>query len=212
VPTVFDRSSSTAAASCGLAAAAWAFLVPVIAAQAGSPYSHIAQYISELGASGAANACWVAAAGFAPTGAFVLAFLVFASGVFPVSRGKTAGVLCLGAVGLAYLAAALFPCDPGCPSSGSRAQSLHNFFGLLEYLGAFAGLLLLGAAFRKSALWRALSSACFVSAISVALGLGAMLVPGLEALRGISQRVAEAAIFVWVGYASVFLLRLRQPA
>ena len=161
-----DRKRLAAAACCGLGAAVLAFAVPVAGACADPGYSHASQFISELGARGAPNATLVAAAGFAPIGALVFAFLWLASGAFPPSLRRTAGVLCLAAVGAAYLAAAVFPCDPGCPASGSFSQSVHNAFGLLEYLGAVGGLLLLGAELRGSAAGRVLAATGAVCASS----------------------------------------------
>jgi Protein of unknown function (DUF998) len=184
---------------CGLAAAAWAIATPALAACASGPYSHVAQFISELGATGAAHGRLVSAAGFAPIGVLVLAFLALAAGALPRSRGATAGFACLGAVGVAYLVSAVFPCDPGCPSAGSLSQSVHNLFGGLEYAGATAGLLLLAAAFRS---W-----ACALAALGVALGFAGMLTPALEPIRGASQRLAEGAIFLWMTSTSAFLLR-----
>lgn len=202
-----SRIRCRAAASSGLAAAVLALLVPVVGAGGEPGYSHVEQYISELGAVGAANATWVSAAGFAPIGGLVLAFLVFASGAFPRSRRTTAGVFCLGAVGGGYLVSAVFPCDAGCPSSGSFSQSIHNVFGLLEYAGALAGLLLLAAAFRRSPAWRRLATPSVLAAGFVAVGFFAMLVPEFESFRGLSQRIAEGAIFSWIAGTSVFLLR-----
>jgi len=201
-----------AAAVCGFAAAALALLVPVVGARGEPTYSHVAQFISELGAVGAVHASVVAVAGFAPIGALVLAFLAFASGVLPRSRRRTAGVICLGAVGASYLASAVFPCDAGCPSSGSFSQSVHNLFGLLEYAGALAGLLLLGAALRGWPAWRNLALACVGSAALVGVGFVAMLVPELGSFRGLSQRISEVAIFSWLAYASFFLLRVGREA
>ena len=40
----------------------------------------------------------------------------------------------------------------------------------------------------------------------------ALLVPEFGSVRGLSQRVAEAAIFSWLAYASVFLLRHGRDA
>ncbi len=193
-------SRRRAAAACGLAAAAWAFAVPGVAACASAPYSHASQFISELGAHGAVHGALVSLAGFAPTGVLVLAFLALADGLLPGARRVRAGLACLGAVGLAYLVSAVFRCDPGCPSAGSLAQSIHNAFGLLEYVGASAGLLLLAPALG--------SRACAAAALGVALGLAAMLTPSLEPLRGISQRVAEASIFGWIAITSVHWLQL----
>jgi Protein of unknown function (DUF998) len=193
-----------AAAACGLAAAGWAVAVPGVAACASAPYSHASQFISELGAHGAAHGGLVSLAGFAPTGVLVLAFLALADGLLPSARCVRAGLVCLGAVGLAYLVSAAFRCDPGCPGAGSLAQSSHNAFGLLEYVGASAGLLLLATALR--------SRACVAAALGVAVGLAAMLTPSLEPLRGVSQRVAEASIFGWIAATSMRLLRLEAGA
>lgn len=202
------RTRTRAAATFGLGAAVWALLVPSIAAWSDPSYSHVSQYISELGASGAACGVLVSVAGFAPIGVLVLGFLWLASGIIPRSPLRTAGVACLGAVGVAYLVSAVFPCDPGCPNAGSTSQSIHNLFGGLEYLGATSGLLLLAVALRREPRWRRLAAASAICAGPVAVGFAGMLAPTLEPVRGVSQRVAEVAIFGWVAYASVLMLRL----
>jgi hypothetical protein len=199
-----------AAAACGLLAVLLAVVVPIAAGRLEPGYSHRSQFISELGAQGAANAAAVSLAGFAPIGALVLAFLAFAHGTFPGTQIKTAGTLCLGMVGIAYLIAALFPCDAGCPGSGSLSQSVHNTFGFFEYIGAVVGLILLGSAFRESIHWRPLVAACLALVPVVAAALAAMLTPQLAPVRGLSQRLAEAAIFGWIAIVSVFLLRSRS--
>jgi hypothetical protein len=173
--------------------------VPLVAACRSDGYSHVSQYISELGASGAADGTLVSAAGFAPAGGLVLAFLALTAGSLPRTRGVRAGLVCLGAVGAGYLVSAVFPCDPGCPSTGSLAQSIHNAFGLIEYAGAVAGFGLLARGLR--------SPACALAALLVAAGWAGMLVPSLAPFRGASQRVAEAAIFLWIAHASVRLVR-----
>jgi hypothetical protein len=184
-----------------------ALAVPLFAAHASGAYSHVAQYISELGARGAAHGALVSFAGFAATGACVLAFLLLSLGVFPRSRLSRAGIACLSAVGVAYLVSAVFRCDPGCPNTGSLAQSIHNVFGLLEYLGAVSGLLLMAAALREDAEWESLSGVSVAFAALVALGLAGMLAPPLEAMRGVSQRIAESGIFGWIACASLRMLR-----
>ena len=199
---------STAAGLCGFAAAAFALGVPLLGAAADPSYSHVSQFISELGASGAPHAQLVAAAGFAPIGALFLAFLVLASGLFPPSREKTLGAFAVASVGVAYLVSAVFPCDPGCPSTGSPFQMVHNAFGLLEYVGAAAGFALLGAALQRSS--RAAFWVCAICAALVAVGFLAMLIPALGHVRGLSQRIAEVGIFSWLVAASWFEIR-QQP-
>jgi hypothetical protein len=198
-----------AAAFAGLGAAALAAAVPWLAGRARPGYSHLSQFISELGESGAPHAAWVSNAGFAPIGVLVLLFAALAARVLPASRWKLPGLGWLGTVGAAYLAAGLAPCDPGCPASGSLSQAVHNAFGLLEYAGASAGLLLLGESFRGAPGWAALAPVCAGAAVVVALGFAAMLTPSLESIRGLSQRLAEAGLFVGISGVSLFLLRER---
>ena len=120
-------------------------------------------------------------------------------------------------IGLACLAtslpsAASISSPAGCPSSGaiSTRQAIHNAFGVYEYLGAFVGLLLLGAAFRRSKRWQKSARACFFCAGLVGAGFAAMLMPSLAPVRGAAQRVAELGVFLWIGIVGVALLR--RPA
>jgi hypothetical protein len=192
---------------CGFIAAALALIVPVAAGHVEPGYSHRAQFISELGAQGAANGALVSLAGFGSIGALVLAFLALAYRSFPAGRRTAAATLGVAMVSVGYLISAVFRCDAGCPSTGSVSQVLHNAFGLLEYVGAIAGFALLGASFRESTEWRALAPVCTVAAVVVGVAFVALLTPALTPVRGVSQRVAETAIFGWIAIVSASLWR-----
>lgn len=202
------------AAACGFGAIAAAIATPLLGAAARPGYSHVTQYISELGELGAPHGGAVSLLGFAPIGVAVLAFLVFAAPLLPRTRSLAIGLVCFAGVGLAYLVAAVARCDTGCPASGttSTRQAIHNAFGGLEYAGAFAGLLLIGAGFRRSVRWQAVAPACFLCAGLVAAGFGGMLLPSFTPARGVAQRVAELGIFGWIGITSLALLRVPAPA
>jgi hypothetical protein len=205
--TAASYGRERAAAACGLAAAALALLVPLLGGLADPAYSQVSQFISELGAAGAADASLVGAAGFAPIGVMVLAFLALARPALPRTRQVTIALSGLAAVGVAYLIAALFPCDAGCPGEGSTSQGVHNLFGVFEYTGASAGLVLLAAALRRAPRWRDLSPVSGLAAACVLIGFLAMLMPALAPLRGLAQRLAEGAIFGWIAAVSLTLLR-----
>jgi len=203
------------AALCGLAAVAIAVATPLLGGAARPGYAHTSQFISELGERGAEYGGLVSALGFAPTGLLVLLFLAFAAPAFPRSWRTAIGLLGFAAVGVAYLVASIARCDAGCPSKGSTAQTVHNLFGALEYIGAFAGLLLLASAFATAPAWRSLAAATRVCAIAVGAGFALAVVPSLAPLRGISQRLAEAGIFLWIALVATALLRTqdgRQPS
>jgi hypothetical protein len=116
---------------------------------------------------------------------------------------SAAGFAPVGVLGLAFLGLA----RPFLPPSRWTTPGLHNLFGLLAYAGAVAGLLVLGASFRACPRWRGAAPACSAAAGFVAMGLLAMLVPELASLRGLAQRIAEAAIFLWIAAAAVRLRR-----
>jgi len=192
-------TSAKLAAACGTSAAALALAVPVVASAARPGYDHCRQFISELGESGAPHAALVSYAGFLPIGVLTILFAVFAGRSLAPRLRARLGLALFSGVGWAYVVAAFFPCDPGCPTSGSATQSVHSASGLVEYLGGGLGLLLLATSFG-----RARSRASFPSRLSLvcaAIVLGAfvaMLLPPLEGARGLVQRAAETALFVWM--------------
>lgn len=200
---------SRIAALCGLAAIVFALVTPLVGGAVRPGYSHVAQYISELGEMGAVDGAAISALGFAPTGIAVLLFLALAAPSLPRVRGTALGLACFAGVGVAYVVAAFAPCDAGCPAAGaiSTRQALHNAFGAFEYAGAFAGLLLLGGAFRRSKTWRGSARISFFCAGLVGAGFAAMLMPTLAPVRGVAQRVAELGVFLWIGIVSLDLLR-----
>jgi hypothetical protein len=198
-----------AAAVCGLAAAVAAYMIPVVGSVViDEEYSQLSQYISELGAREAPYGEQVSLLGFLPIGILVLIFLVCARPSLPPGWTTNLGLLALSAIGAAYLVAAFFRCDPGCPSQGSTSQSVHNLFGLLEYGGALSGLLLLASAFHGSTSWRSATTPTIIAAALVGVGLLGLLTPALVLLRGLFQRIAEASIFLWIARTSGALYRL----
>lgn len=190
----------------GLAAAGWTLGVTLLGGALRPGYSHLSQYISELGESGAANGGWVSLVGFAPIGVFVLGFLALAAPQLPASRWRNPAVVCLAFVGVAYLVAAVARCEPGC-SGRSTAQLVHDSAGALEYLGAWLGLRLLYYVFRGSERWRPFALPCLYAGWLVIGGFLLMLSPGLESVRGLGQRIAELGIFGWIAWLSLELPR-----
>jgi hypothetical protein len=143
-------------------------------------YRHRRDTISELGETGARDQRLVAFALFLPVG---LVLLLVAVLLRPVS--DAASMLAL-AIAIGYVGAALFPCDPGSPLSGSTRQSLHNLAGGVEYIGGGFALLTLARDLGPS----------FQAAGFVVLGVAIALtvLPSLR-VRGAIQRVAELCLF-----------------
>jgi hypothetical protein len=148
-------------------------------------YSQARHTISELGEYGSPDQQMVAFGVFLPIG---LALLLAAFVLQPRSAPSAGLALC---IGIGYIVAAAFPCDPGSPSSGSTRQALHNIGGGIEYFGGAYALLRLSESF--GAPFRA--AGFFVAAAAIIIS-----VPAVGRIRGIVQRFAEACLFaalVW---------------
>lgn len=193
---------------CGVLGALW-LLAMVIAGGATFPgYSHVSQFISELGANGAPHGWLVSYAGFLPVGVLICSFGLFAWIATPRTVLSTLGFLGVELFSVGYIAATFFRCDFGCrPEEPSASQLMHNAFGLVGYLFAPLSLLLLGLAARKWAGAGLVSVWAFGSAL---LALAGMLTIAPDSpFAGLSQRAVEAAMLSWVVVCALYLGR--QP-
>lgn len=154
-------------------------------------YSHLGQYISELGAKGTVTGPAVTWAGFFIPGVLMLAFVgVMAfSARLTVLRGL--GLLLIAAYAWGMVNAVIYRCDLGCPVvTDSLDQMMHNMVGALSYLLGVLGLFVLAIEARSRAAW--------VFGLGLACGAVAacsfwLLTPDV-AFKGLAQRVLEAAM------------------
>ncbi|NNL51191.1 MAG: DUF998 domain-containing protein [Woeseiaceae bacterium] len=180
---------------------------PVIVAAALTPdYSHVSQFISELGATGAPYEWWVRLAGFLPAGLLMLAFSCIAYIALPRSRQVTLSLAGLALYAMGYLVASVFPCDLGCrPLEPSTSQLIHNTFGMAGYLVAPAFLFTLA---RKARGWPGAGRLVVAGYIASAVALAGVLTlsPSSDVV-GLSQRALEAAVLLWVAMLGVYVAR-----
>ncbi|MCB1583982.1 MAG: DUF998 domain-containing protein [Marinicella sp.] len=143
-------------------------------------YSHYFHTISELGEVGAPHQYRVAWFVFMPVGLLLLPVAYLYQESFPALASLAACV----AVG--YMVAALFPCDPGSPTSGSLRQSIHNLGGAVEYIGGGISLM-----------WIAESAGIGFKVLgSITLGIAfALTFMSSKSARGLVQRIGEAVLF-----------------
>jgi hypothetical protein len=169
-------------------------------------YNHATQFISELGAFGAPNAGMINLAGFLPAGLLIIIFTFFAWRSLPYSQGTTLGMFGLALFALGYIAAAFFPCEPGCrPSEPSLSQALHNLLGLAGYFTAPISLFFLGSAAHKWPNGTSLSTIGFIGSGLSLLGLLGML--SEFNYVGLAQRILEASVLVWIVACALYINR-----
>jgi hypothetical membrane protein len=157
-------------------------------------YSHLLHTISELGEIGTPDQRLIAWGVFLPVGlAFLPGALLFRN------SAPSIAALCL-CVAVGYIVAAVFPCDPGSPVSGSARQAVHNLGGAIEYIGG--GFSLFAAA-------ESFGAPCRIASFVVLAVAAALTLLPAGAPRGLVQRIGETALFgfatwlMWLSASSV---------
>ncbi|MGH7589288.1 MAG: DUF998 domain-containing protein [Gemmatimonadota bacterium] len=181
-------------------------LTTIIGGFAFPDYSHASQFISELGARGAPNASLINLAGFLPAGLLLCAFAFFAGRALPRSKSIALGLFGIALFGVGYLAAAFFPCEPGCrPTEPSLSQAMHNLLGLAGYLAAPPALLALGWQARRwpDATW--LSNLGYLTGALTFMAL--FFMSPTFGYAGVAQRVLEGSVLAWVVACGLYLNR-----
>ena len=193
----------------GMAGALAVVLLTVVGGANFPNYSHVSQFISELGADGAPNARLINLGGFLPAGIFLSAFAVFAWRSLPRSGTTTFGMLGLALFALGYLVAAFFPCENDCrPAEPTVSQAIHNLFGLAGYLAAPASLFALGWQARR---WSEATHLAVLGLIGSAVALlGLLFLSPDFRYVGLAQRVLEGSVLIWIMGCSLYLARPRE--
>lgn len=204
----FHTAVAMGASLTGIAGSLGALALPIIGDVATPNYDPLRQFISELGAAGAANAQWINLFGFLPAGLLLTAFSILAWMTVPRRTSTTIGLVGIALYAIGYIAAAFFPCVAGCAvDSGDLKQMLHNMLGIAGYLTAPGALICLaiGTRFWPGAIvLRSLGWLCACIAVSGLMGLIADL-----PYRGLWQRILEASVLIWILVAAAYLARQR---
>ena len=169
-------------------------ILPEILGAARSDYSSIANYLSELGASGTSTQSLTNSLAFPFVGLSCCAILIALWHRLPKNGGIRAGLIFL-LIGIpaGYFGAVLFPCDYGCPIDGSAKQTAHNLLGLVQYPLGVIGFVLLSVNLSGKTIWRA---ACAFAAAAMAIGFMMMIQPSQFTFRGGWQRLGDYTAFL----------------
>jgi len=169
-------------------------------------YDHLRQYISELGATGAATGPEISAA-FIASGTLLAIFWLTCIPLFPRGRLAAIGFGLSALNGLGLMFGGVFPCDFRCSlADPSQAALLHEVLGGLGYLCGLAGLALVGMAAKS---WPGGRNLFHLAIVCGAPAAGAiwLINPAFE-FYGAAQRVLEIALAVWTTGVA---LAVRQP-
>lgn len=167
-------------------------------------YSHSTHKISELGGEGARYAL-LQNTNFIALGLLIIGFSWALARV--VGR-PLVGPIAVAIFGLSSaIANRLLPCDAGCQGNTTVGQ-LHNMTGLLGFIAAIVGMLVLARRWRDDPTWEAHVRLTRTAALVAIAGLVAFVAAegsGASAVSGIYQRVFVGALLIWVAVTAIRL-------
>ena len=169
-------------------------ILPEILGTTRSDYSSLANYLSELGASGTSTQSLTNTMAFPLVGVSCISLMIALWHRLPALKPIQIGLICL-VLGfpLGYFGAVLFPCDYGCPVQGSSKQAMHNLLGLVQYPLGMIGFWYLAANLKTRPFWRL---ACGLAAAAMAIGFVMMISPSQASFRGAWQRLGDYTAFL----------------
>jgi hypothetical membrane protein len=184
--------------------------VVVAAGVARGNYSHVSNFISELGATGTPYAGLMNYAGFLPTGLMLVAFGIGLAKVLPGRRVASLAAVLVMLFGAGVAASGIASCDPGCPQTGGSVENaVHNAIAPVAFLCLIAGAGILGVHFRSDRDWRSLSVYSLISSV-IALCFLVALAMSLDSreLTGLWQRLLLFVLFLWCAVIGLRAYRL----
>ena len=162
-------------------------------------YSHVTQFISELGATGSPHGAYVNYWGFIPTEIFILAFVVTCYVVIPKTKKNITGLSFIVVYALTLGIAALYPCDFECrPDEPSVAHNIHMLSAFPGYLCGIISIFILSSDSSFAEHFKAFKLVSFtIGGICIFAFLN--LDPN-SPIVGVYQRLLDLMIYSWFIY------------
>ncbi len=186
--------------------------VVILCAALRPEYSHVSQFMSELGETGGSHASLMNFLGFIPSGLLLAFFGASLASLRPCTALSLAAAALIIVFGLGITGAGVCSCDPGCPRQGLSTEAmLHQVVSITAFIAGVLGIALWAYRFRELPAWRSLwrySAATSATALVLLLVLNASIESRWFA--GVWQRLFLSTLFVWC--AVVGLHAFRFPA
>jgi hypothetical membrane protein len=197
-------------ALCGVVGPLLFTLVLLVLGILAAPYNHVAQYMSELGATGVPYAIVMNAAGFIMLGCcIILSALGLHQGINSSNKSKIGPTLLMFS-GIGFIMTGFLPCDPGCVTV-SIIGILHGYAALLAQMALILALLPFAFRVKNVKGWEN------YDLFSLVMFLLSLLLAGLyksflfEGTIGLLQRLSFGVPLAWLEIVMINLFRQTTP-
>ncbi|MDX1737242.1 MAG: DUF998 domain-containing protein [Alphaproteobacteria bacterium] len=190
--------------------AAWLFIGVLIIGAFVPSYSHLSDFMSVLGATGAMYASWANYLVFIPTELVLLAFLFCLYRFRQQTFLSRLAIVVVSIYAILLMAAAFLPCDMGClgdtdGQGASFSHKAHMTIATLAYpLGLVGSYMLCKAVSRRR---KAPTFISLLTGVGIGLYVAIAIFPDVQ---GLSQRLIEAVIYgqlIYSGWSSALANR-----
>lgn len=173
-------------------------LAIMVSASLRSDYSHISNFISDLGNTGSPNAALMNFAGFLPFGISIALLGLSLLVLLPKGPGFRAGSFLVLVFGVGAILAGLYSGEDSCPPDCSRESMIHDVVSLVAFFSAIIGSGILGLTFRRHPNWRPLWVYSVLTCLGAILFL-ALMINSIDAriYTGLWQRLFLLTLCIW---------------
>lgn len=192
----------------GISGAILFTIITIVCASWRSDYSHLHNFISELGASDTYHYQIMNYIGFISSGILIGCFgvsLMIVSGRHLTALfGSTLVIL----FGIGITLAGAFSCDKGCPPTGSEEAAIHDLVSAVAFFSAIIGLILSAYSFKQSPTFQQFSTYTLLSGVLAAVFLFTMIGTFESRLyTGLWQRLLLLTLFTWTSVMGIHVFK-----
>ncbi|MEE8323428.1 MAG: DUF998 domain-containing protein, partial [Candidatus Bathyarchaeia archaeon] len=191
---------------CGIIAPIIFAIIVMIAGLLRPDYSHLINFVSELGAVGAPNAI-IQRINFVLVGILIVGFTFGLHRGIGDGKGSIIGPLLFAIFGLSAVVSGIFSTDPIQP--GSFSDIMHSMSSAIGSMAAIFGFFIISIRLEQDILWeryRYFSIViAFVAIVVSVVGTGLLSVLGAP---GLAQRLFMAVLFLWIEVMAIRLFQI----
>jgi hypothetical membrane protein len=200
------RISQKIFAICGIISPFIFAILIIIAGLLRPEYSHLVNFVSELGAVGASNAI-IQRINFLLVGTLIVLFTIGLHKGITKGKGSIIGPLLIAIFGFSAVVSGIFSTDPIQP--GSFSDIMHSAASAIGSIAAIIAFFIISERLEKDLLWkkyRYFSILIAIVAILVSVVGGGLL--GALGVPGLSQRLYMTMLFLWIEVMAIHLFQI----
>ena len=200
------RISQKTFAICGIISPFIFAILIIIAGLLRPEYSHLVNFVSELGAVGAPNAI-IQRINFMLVGILIMVFAVGLHKGIAKGKGSIIGPLLVGIFGLSAVLSGIFSTDPIQP--GSFSDNIHMLSSAIGSTAAIIGFFVISDRLTKDSSWKNYQYFSIIIAIAAILvSVIGNAVLGELGYPGLSQRLYMTVLFLWIEVMAIHLFQI----